>query len=168
MAYVTTVGTENSAPIELYYEDHGTGQPVVLIHGYPLDGSSWEKQTQALLDAGFRVVTYDMRGWGESGAAENGYSIAVLADEATALIEHLALGEYVLIGHSMGGKVAQLVASKNPPGLAGLVLVAPATPTPSPCLPRRRPRKDAFRPPSQRRPGSRRRPRNRSPSSPQR
>ena len=69
MPYIT-VG-ENSAPIELYYEDHGTGQPVVLIHGYPLDGHSWEKQSAALLDAGYRVITYDRRGFGRSEPAHH-------------------------------------------------------------------------------------------------
>jgi peroxiredoxin len=72
MAYVT-VGTENSTDIELYYEDHGTGQPVVLIHGYPLDGASWEKQTAALLAAGFRVITYDRRGFGKSSKPAEGF-----------------------------------------------------------------------------------------------
>ena len=70
MPYVS-VGTENSAAIELYYEDHGSGQPVVLIHGYPLDGSSWEKQTAVLLDAGKRVITYDRRGFGKSAQADD-------------------------------------------------------------------------------------------------
>ena len=69
MPYVS-VGTENSAPIELYYEDHGSGQPVVLVHGYPLDGSSWEKQTAVLLEAGKRVITYDRRGFGKSEQAD--------------------------------------------------------------------------------------------------
>jgi len=83
------------------------------------------------LESSYRIITYDMRGWGGSGAAEDGYSITALADEAMALIEHLGLRKYVLIGHSMGGKVSQLVASRRPEGLVGLVLVAPATPTPS-------------------------------------
>ena len=65
MPYVT-VGKENSGDIELYYEDHGSGQPVVLIHGYPLSGASWEKQVRSLLDAGYRVITYDRRGFGKS------------------------------------------------------------------------------------------------------
>ena len=67
------VGTENSTPVELYYEDHGAGQPVVLIHGYPLDGSSWERQSRELRDAGFRVITYDRRGFGRSSKVETGY-----------------------------------------------------------------------------------------------
>ena len=58
------VGTENSAPIEIHYEDHGTGQPVVMIHGYPLNGHSWEGQERVLLLAGYRVITYDRRGFG--------------------------------------------------------------------------------------------------------
>ena len=65
MPYVT-VGTENGADIEIYYEDHGSGQPVVLIHGYPLNGHSWERQERVLLTAGYRVITYDQRGFGQS------------------------------------------------------------------------------------------------------
>ena len=71
MSYIT-VGTENSTNIDLYYEDHGTGQAVVLIHGYPLDGASWEKQTRALLAAGYRVITYDRRGFGKSSQPTTG------------------------------------------------------------------------------------------------
>ena len=73
MSYVT-VGKENSGDIELYYEDHGSGQPVVLIHGYPLSGDSWEKQVPVLLDAGYRVITYDRRGFGKSSQPTTGYN----------------------------------------------------------------------------------------------
>lgn len=68
-----TVGQENNADIDIYYEDHGTGQPVVLIHGYPLNGHSWEKQERVLLEAGYRVVTYDRRGFGQSSQPTVGY-----------------------------------------------------------------------------------------------
>ena len=78
MAFIT-VGQENSTDIELYYEDHGTGQPVVLIHGYPLDGRSWEKQTAALLKAGYRVITYDRRGFGQSSQPTIGYDYDTFA-----------------------------------------------------------------------------------------
>ncbi|TCK72488.1 alpha/beta fold hydrolase [Acidipila rosea] len=117
--------------VSLEVEQSGAGDlALVFLHYWGGTHRTWTKLT-AELESSYRIVTYDMRGWGKSGAATNGYSIAALADEAQSLIEHLGLSKYVLIGHSMGGKVAQLVASRNPPGLAGLVLVAPATPTPS-------------------------------------
>src|SRR6201991_2682795 len=102
MPYIT-VPTENSTPIELYYEDHGTGLPVVLIHGYPLDGHSWEKQSAALLAAGYRVLTYDRRGFGQSSQPTVGYDYDTFAADLKALLDHLALEEDVaLVGFSMG------------------------------------------------------------------
>ena len=85
-----TVGTENSAPIEIHYEDHGTGQPVVLIHGYPLDGNSWERQERALLAGGYRVISYDRRGFGRSSQPTVGYDYDTFAADLNALLEHLA------------------------------------------------------------------------------
>lgn len=117
--------------VSLEVEQLGAGDiALVFLHYWGGTHRTWTRLT-AELESSYRIVTYDMRGWGKSGAATDGYSIAALADEAQSLIEHLGLSKYVLIGHSMGGKVAQLVASRNPTGLAGLVLVAPATPTPS-------------------------------------
>ncbi len=117
--------------VSLEVEERGAGEPsLVFLHYWGGTHRTWNK-VAAELQSSYRIVTYDMRGWGQSGATENGYSIAALADEATALIQHLGLKKYVLIGHSMGGKVAQLVASRNPAELVGLILVAPATPTPS-------------------------------------
>jgi len=101
MAYIT-VGQENSTPIELYYEDHGTGQVVVLVHGYPLDGSSWEKQTSALLAAGYRVVTYDRRGFGKSSKVETGYDYDTFATDLDAVLTTLDLTDVILVGFSMG------------------------------------------------------------------
>src|SRR5215472_380691 len=102
MPYVT-VGKENSAKIELYYEDHGSGKPVVLIHGYPLSGSSWEKQISVLLDAGFRVITYDRRGFGNSDKPTTGYNYDVFAEDLRKLVTHLELKDFFLVGFSMGG-----------------------------------------------------------------
>ena len=117
--------------ISLEVQEQGAGDiSLVFLHYWGGTHRTWNKVT-AELQSSYRTVTYDMRGWGESGASSNGYSIAALADEAMALVEHFALSCYILIGHSMGGKVAQLVASRRPPGLLGLVLVAPATPTPT-------------------------------------
>jgi non-heme chloroperoxidase len=97
-----TVGTENGADIEIYFEDHGTGQPVVLIHGYPLDGHSWERQTRVLLAAGYRVVAYDRRGFGQSSQPTVGYDYDTFAADLNALLEHLNLTGVVLVGFSMG------------------------------------------------------------------
>ena len=105
------VGRENSGTIELYYEDHGSGRPVVLIHGWPLSGRSWEKQTSALLEAGYRVVTYDRRGFGESSKPTFGYEYDTLAGDLHALLTHLDLRDATLVGFSMGGgEVARYVA----------------------------------------------------------
>jgi len=107
-----TVGTENSTDIELYYEDHGAGQPVVLIHGYPLDGHSWEQQTAALLDAGYRVVTYDRRGFGRSSKVTTGYDYDTFAADLDALLRALDLRDVVLVGFSMGtGEVARYLGT---------------------------------------------------------
>jgi non-heme chloroperoxidase len=101
MGYIT-VGTENSTDIELYYEDHGTGQAVVLIHGYPLDGASWEKQTAALLTAGYRVITYDRRGFGNSSKVAAGYDYDTFAADLDTVLTTLDLNDVVLVGFSMG------------------------------------------------------------------
>ncbi len=106
------VGKENSADIELHYEDHGTGQPVVLIHGYPLDGSSWEKQTAALLDAGYRVITYDRRGFGKSSQPTVGYDYDTFAADLKIVLDTLDLHDIVLVGFSMGtGEVARYISN---------------------------------------------------------
>ncbi|MFG2358825.1 alpha/beta fold hydrolase [Streptomyces sp. NPDC048521] len=97
-----TVGQENSGAIELYYEDHGNGRPVVLIHGYPLNGHSWEKQERVLLEAGYRVVTYDRRGFGRSSQPVVGYDYDTFAADLKALLEHLDLRDVALVGFSMG------------------------------------------------------------------
>lgn len=101
MAHVT-VGTENGADIKIYYEDHGSGQPVVLIHGYPLNGHSWERQERALLAAGYRVITYDRRGFGRSSQPVSGYDYDTFAGDLNALLEHLDVTGIVLGGFSMG------------------------------------------------------------------
>ena len=102
MPYVT-VGRENSADIQLYYEDHGTGQPIVLIHGFPLSGRAWERQERALLDAGFRVITYDRRGFGKSSQPTVGYDYDTFAADLASVLDALDLHDVDLAGHSMGG-----------------------------------------------------------------
>jgi non-heme chloroperoxidase len=102
MSYVT-VGKENATEIRIHYEDHGNGEPIILIHGYPLNGASWEKQTAALLAAGKRVITYDRRGFGKSSQPSTGYDYDTFAADLQALVSHLDLGQFSLAGFSMGG-----------------------------------------------------------------
>ena len=98
-----TVGEENSAPIQLYYEDHGSGSPVVLIHGFPLSGRAWERQERALIAAGHRVITYDRRGFGKSSQPATGYDYDTFAADLDKLLSALDLRGADLAGHSMGG-----------------------------------------------------------------
>jgi non-heme chloroperoxidase len=124
-----TVGTENSANIDLYYEDHGTGQPVVLIHGYPLDGSSWEKQTGALLEAGYRVITYDRRGYGRSSQPTTGYDYDTFAADLNTVLETLDLRDVVLVGFSMGtGEVGRYVGTYGTERVAKVAFLASLEP----------------------------------------
>jgi len=123
------VGQENSADIEIYYEDHGAGQPVVLIHGYPLSGRAWDKQVPALLEAGYRVITYDRRGFGQSSQPAAGYDYDTFAADLHALLEHLDLRDAVLAGHSMGtGEVTRYLSRYGSARVARGVLVAPIPP----------------------------------------
>ncbi|HEX8924313.1 MAG TPA: alpha/beta hydrolase, partial [Terriglobales bacterium] len=98
-----TVGQENSANIDLYYEDHGSGTPVVLIHGYPLSGASWERQVPELLKAGHRVITYDRRGFGRSSQPTVGYNYDCFAEDLHRLVTRLGVESFSLVGFSMGG-----------------------------------------------------------------
>jgi len=124
-----TVGQENNSDIEIHYEDHGDGQPVVLIHGYPLSGRGWDKQVPALLAAGHRVITYDRRGFGQSSQPTTGYDYDTFAADLAALVEHLDLREAVLVGHSMGtGEVTRYLAAYGSARVAKGVLVSPIPP----------------------------------------
>jgi pimeloyl-ACP methyl ester carboxylesterase len=102
MPYVT-VGKENSGNIDVYYEDHGSGPPIVLIHGWPLSGASWEKQVLALLDGGYRVITYDRRGFGNSSKPTSGYDYDTFAEDLDKVLMRLELRNVALVGFSMGG-----------------------------------------------------------------
>ena len=124
-----TVGRENSSDIGIYYEDHGTGQPVVLIHGYPLSGRAWDRQVPVLLEAGHRVITYDRRGFGKSSQPATGYDYDTFAADLNMLLEHLDLREAVLVGHSMGtGEVTRYLSSYGSARAVKGVLVAPIPP----------------------------------------
>jgi non-heme chloroperoxidase len=128
MPYVT-VGRENSGSIELYYEDHGSGRPVVLIHGYPLSSRAWDKQLPALLDDGRRVITYDRRGFGKSSQPATGYDYDTFARDLHTLLEALDLREVTLVGHSMGtGEVTRYLGQFGPDRVASGVLISPIPP----------------------------------------
>lgn len=128
MGYIT-VGQENSTSIELYYEDQGSGQPVVLIHGYPLNGHSWERQTRELLDAGYRVITYDRRGFGQSSKVGTGYDYDTFAADLNTVLETLDLRDVVLIGFSMGtGELARYVSRYGHGRVAKLAFLASLEP----------------------------------------
>lgn len=119
-----TVGKENSTPIELYYEDHGSGSPVVLIHGWPLSGASWEKQTTALLAAGYRVITYDRRGFGRSSKAGTGYDYDTFAADLDKVLTELDLREVSLVGFSMGsGEVTRYLGKHGSTRVHKAVLI---------------------------------------------
>jgi pimeloyl-ACP methyl ester carboxylesterase len=119
-----TVGKENSTPIELYYEDHGSGSPVVLIHGWPLSGASWEKQTAALLAAGHRVITYDRRGFGRSSKTGVGYNYDTFAADLDKLLKKLDLKKVALVGFSMGsGEVTRYIGKYGSTRVRKAVLI---------------------------------------------
>ena len=125
----TTVGKENSSNIDLYYEDHGSGQPIILIHGYPLSGASWEKQVPVLLSAGHRVITYDRRGFGKSSQPITGYNYDTFADDLHKLITHLELRDFVLAGFSMGGgEVARYLGKYGSQGVSKAVIISGVPP----------------------------------------
>jgi non-heme chloroperoxidase len=124
-----TVGRENSAAIRIYYEDHGSGPPVVLVHGYALNGHSWEKQEAALLAAGYRVITYDRRGSGASSRPSVGYDFDTLAADLHVLLSSLDLRGVVLAGFAMGtGEVTRYLAGHGSARVSAAVLVAPLLP----------------------------------------
>jgi non-heme chloroperoxidase len=118
------VGKENSTPIDLYYEDHGSGSPVVLIHGWPLSGASWEKQTNALLAAGHRVITYDRRGFGRSSKPSVGYNYDTFAADLDKVLKKLDLKKVALVGFSMGsGEVTRYLGKYGAKRVRKAVLI---------------------------------------------
>lgn len=124
-----TVGAENSTSTELYYEDHGTGQPVVLIHGYPLDGNSWERQSRELIAAGYRVITYDRRGFGQSSKVGEGYDYDTFAADLNTVLNTLDLRDVILVGFSMGtGELARYVKNYGHERVAKLAFLASLEP----------------------------------------
>jgi non-heme chloroperoxidase len=128
MPYIS-VGKENSGNIDLYYEDHGSGKPVVLIHGYPLSGASWEKQTASLLAAGHRVITYDRRGFGKSSQPTSGYNYDTFAEDLHKLVTQLELRDFALVGFSMGGgEVARYIGKYGSKGVSKAIFISSVPP----------------------------------------
>jgi non-heme chloroperoxidase len=128
MPYVN-VAKENSSDVDLYYEDHGSGEPVILIHGYPLNGASWEKQIPALLASGHRVITYDRRGFGKSSQPTTGYNYDTFAEDLHKLITRLKLSNFALVGFSMGGgEVARYIGRYGSKGVSKAVIIGGVPP----------------------------------------
>ena len=128
MPYIT-VGKENSGNIDLYYEDHGSGKPIVLIHGYPLSGASWEKQVAVLLAAGHRVITYDRRGFGKSSQPTTGYNYDTFAEDLHKIVTQLELRDFSLAGFSMGGgEVARYMGKYGSKGVSKAVFISAVPP----------------------------------------
>jgi non-heme chloroperoxidase len=128
MPYVP-VGKENSGNIELYYEDHGSGQSVVLINGWAQNGASWEKQLSVLLNAGYRVITYDRRGFGKSSQPTAGYNYDTFAEDLQKLVTQLKLQDFILVGFSMGGgEVARYIGQYGSKGVSKAVIISGVTP----------------------------------------
>jgi non-heme chloroperoxidase len=128
MPYVT-VGQENSGSIELYYEDHGAGSPVVLIHGFPLSGRAWERQERALIAAGHRVITYDRRGFGKSSQPSAGYDYDTFAADLDKLVTALDLRDFDMAGHSMGGgEIARYLGSYGSARVRRAVIISGVPP----------------------------------------
>ena len=124
------VGTENGADIEIHYNDHGAGKPIVLIHGYPLDGNSWERQERTLLAHGYRCISYDRRGFGRSSQPSTGYDYDTFAADLKALLDHLALDrDVVLVGFSMGtGEVTRYLGTYGSAGISKAMLIGAIPP----------------------------------------
>ncbi len=124
MSYIT-VGQDNTVDVELFYTDQGSGTPVVLIHGFPLNGESWGKQQAALLDAGFRVIAYDRRGFGASTKTGAGYDYDTFAADLSGLIEGLDLRDAVLVSFSMGsGEIVRYLSTYGSGNVAKVALIA--------------------------------------------
>jgi non-heme chloroperoxidase len=128
MPYIT-VGAENSAPIDVYYEDHGSGQPVVLIHGFPLSTKAWEKQVPPLIAAGYRTIAYDRRGFGNSSQPASGYDYDTFAGDLDMVMNELDLRDAILVGHSMGtGEITRYLSAYGSARVSKAVLISPLPP----------------------------------------
>ena len=124
------VGRENSAPIDIYYEDQGSGPAVVLSSGWPFDSRSWEPQVHTLLAAGYRVITFDRRGFGRSSRPSTGYDFDTLATDLGTLLSELDLSDVTLVGFSLGtGELARYVGRYGTDRVRSLVLIENLAPS---------------------------------------
>ncbi len=129
MSYLNTSSSENGEPIQLFFEQYGEGQPVILIHGWPLSHQMWEYQTQIIVDAGYQVVAYDRRGFGKSSKPYYGYDYDTLAKDLNDLINALDLKDVILTGFSMGGgEVARYIGTYGTDKVAKAALVSSVVP----------------------------------------
>ena len=127
---IINVGAENTASTDLYYEDNGSGAPIVLLHGWPLDSRSWEPQLPALVQAGYRVVTYDRRGFGRSSRPSSGYDFDTLAGDLNTVIETLDLHDVTLVGFSLGtGELARYIGQHGTDRVRSCVMIESLAPT---------------------------------------
>jgi non-heme chloroperoxidase len=128
MSYIRSTPS-SASPADIYYEDLGSGRPIVLVHAWPLDGSAWEKQVVVLLAAGYRVITFDRRGFGRSSRTADGYDFDSLASDLAALIRSLKLEDAVLVGHSMGGgEVVRFLSRYNKREVTAAIYIAAINP----------------------------------------
>lgn len=129
MNYIQTGKDDNGNPVNIYFTDYGTGKPIILIHGWPLSGAMWEYQMEELVNEGYRVITYDRRGFGKSSQPWYGYDYDTLTDDLKALIDQLNLEEITLIGFSMGGgEVVRYFSRYGGKGVSRVILVSSVTP----------------------------------------
>jgi non-heme chloroperoxidase len=128
MSFVTA-GHENSQEIRIYYEDHGSGPPLLLIHGYPFSGRAWEREEARFLDEGYRVITYDRRGFGHSDRPAAGYDYDTFASDLNVLVTELGIVDVTLVGHSMGtGEIARYLSAYGADKIRAAVFIAPIPP----------------------------------------
>jgi len=129
MNYIETTKEAPGKPVRIYYNDYGTGKPVILIHGWPLNSAMWEYQINDLVNSGHRVIAYDRRGFGKSSQPWNGYDYNTLTDDLKALIDQLKLEDITLVGFSMGGgEVVRYFSRYGGINVTKVILISSVTP----------------------------------------
>lgn len=129
MNYIETKNEEKGNKIKLFYEDYGEGQPVILIHGWPLSHRMWEYQVEKIVDAGFRCISYDRRGFGDSDKPWDGYDYDTLASDLNDVITALGLSDTIIVGFSMGGgEVARFIGKYGTANVSKAALISAVPP----------------------------------------